>query len=68
MAQAQGDTYLEALQQQIAECEDREMQYIERHNRVQVRGLAIPVLRFLSLMPFVICKKFNSNGSASTTI
>lgn len=36
LAQEQGGAYARALQQQIAECEDREMQYIERHNRVQV--------------------------------
>jgi hypothetical protein len=35
VASEQDGTYIQALQQQAAECEDREMQYIERHHRVQ---------------------------------
>ena len=31
------DEYVEAIQKQIAESEEREMVYIDRHNRIQVR-------------------------------
>lgn len=76
------DEYISAIQQQIAECEEREMQHIDRHNNLQreyhslittateLVGALESSVRGVPINPeqlLTICTKLNDHGTFLST-